>query len=87
MRLNCLSFLALQKEKELSICGVGSNQEMAAVGRMISEVPSCILGIGSYGPEVNINKNVKKDWRGEGRGEAFFKTTFTVTLTSNVCGF
>lgn len=71
MRLNCLSFLALQKEKELSICGVGSNQEMAAVGRMISEVPSFILGIGSYGPEVNINKNVKKTG-GEREGEKHF---------------
>lgn len=71
MRLNCLSFLSLQKENELSICGVGSSQEMAAVGRMTAEVPSLILSVCSYGPEVNINKNVKKTG-GEREGEKHF---------------
>lgn len=57
-----MSLLALQKEKELSVCGVGSTQEMAAVGRRIAEILSLFK---VYAPvaKVNTNKNVEKTGR------------------------
>lgn len=80
IRLYCVGFLSLEKEKKLSVCGVGSSREMAAAGRAIAAVPSFILCICSYSPQANIKKNVK------GLGvknlkDTFFKDTiFIVTL-------
>lgn len=53
---------------------------MAAVGRVTAVVPPFTLCICSYGPQANINKNIK-GLGAKNLKEAFFKVTiFTVML-------